>query len=170
MFFVLTFEQPVIMPPSCLYKDLQALIKAKLIEKVLGSVSEKYGYVVCVIKVDEPTSGKILDTSGDVLFNVRYRAVVMKPFPGEVVDGVIEAVEKFGVHVSVGPIKVFISNMNFPSDFEYSESQNCYISKSQNDKLCIDTEIRFRILNVQFTSNQFQPTGTMNEDYLGPLK
>jgi DNA-directed RNA polymerase II subunit RPB7 len=170
MFFVLTFEQPIIMAPSCLYKDLQALIKAKLIEKVLGSVSEKYGYIVCVIKVDEPTAGKILDTSGDVLFNVRYKAVVMKPFPGEVVDGVIEKVDKWGVHVEVGPIKVFISNSNFPIDFEYCENQNCYISKSQNDKLSIDTEIRFRILNVQFESNNFHPTGTMNEDYLGPLR
>ena len=172
MFFVLTFEQPILMPPSCLYKDLQALIKAKLIEKVVGSVSEKYGYIVCVIRVDEPASGKILDTSGDVLFSVRYRAVVMKPFPGEVVDGVIEKVERYGIHVLVGPIRVFISNSNFPSDFEYCENQNCYISKSQNDKLQNDTEVRFRILNVQFDTekNEFHPTGTMSEDYLGPLR
>lgn len=170
MFFVLTFEQPILMSPSCLYKDLQALIKAKLIEKVLGSVSEKYGYIVCVIKVDEPNDGKILDTSGDVLFNVRYRAVVMKPFPGEVIDGVIQDVDKYGVHVEVGPIKVFISHSNFPSDFEYNENQNCYFSKSQNDKLAIDTEVRFRISNVQFAENNFRPIGIMNEDYLGPLK
>ena len=94
----------------------------------------------------------------------------MKPFPGEVVDGVIERVEKYGVHVGVGPIKVFISNTNFPSDFEFCDNQNCYISKSNNDKLANDTEIRFRILNIQFESNEFHPTGTMNEDYLGPLR
>jgi DNA-directed RNA polymerase II subunit RPB7 len=163
------FEQAIIMPPSCLYKELKHLLKARLIEKVQGSVSERYGYIVCVISVEDPSVGKILDTSGDVLFNIRYKAVVMKPFVGEVLDGVIEKVEKYGIHVGVGPIKVFISNSQFPSDFEYNETNNTYISKTKNDKLSVDADIRFRIMGVQFESNEFHPTGTMNDNYLGPL-
>lgn len=165
----MTFDQAIVMPPSCLYRDLKNLLKAKLIEKVQGSVSEKYGYVICVISIEEPASGKILDTSGDVLFNMKYKAVVMKPFVGEVVDGVVEKVEKYGVHVGVGPIRVFISNSQFPPDFEYNETNNQYISRSKNDKLNLDTEIRFRILGIQYEGNEFHPTGTMNENYLGPL-
>merc|ERR1711976_1090769 len=103
MFFVMSFEQAIIMPPSSLYKDLKNHLVAKLIEKVQGSVTEKYGYIICVISIEDPSSGKILDTSGDVLFNMRYKAVVMKPFQGEVMDGVIEKVEKYGIHVGVGP-------------------------------------------------------------------
>jgi DNA-directed RNA polymerase subunit E'/Rpb7 len=158
------------MTPSCLYKDLKNLLRAKLIEKVQGSISEKYGYVVVVLSVEEPSSGKILDTSGDVLFNIRYRAVIMKPFVGEVMDGVIDKVEKYGIHVSVGPLKIFISNSQFPPGFDYHEQSNSYISKVQNDKLQIDTEVRFRIMGVQYDNNEFHPTGTMNENYLGPLR
>lgn len=169
MFFVMVFEQAIVMPPSSLYKDLKNLLKARLIEKVQGSVSEKYGYVICVINVEEPSCGKILDTSGDVLFNIKYKAVVMKPFVGEIVDGVIEKVEKYGIHVSVGPIRVFISNTQFPPDFVYREDNNLYESKVNNDKLKLDTEVRFRIMGVQYEGNEFHPTGTMNENYLGPL-
>jgi DNA-directed RNA polymerase II subunit RPB7 len=169
MFFVMTFEQAIVMPPNTLHKDLKNLLKAKLIEKVQGSVTEKYGYIICVIYIEEPSSGKILDTSGDVLFNMRYKAVIMKPFQGEVLDGVIEKVEKYGIHVAVGPIKVFISNSQFPPDFVYREDNNLYESKMNNDKLKIDSEVRFRIMGVQFEGNEFHPTGTMNENYLGPL-
>jgi DNA-directed RNA polymerase II subunit RPB7 len=169
MFLVMFFEQAIIMPPSCLYKNLKDLLKAKLIEKVEGSVSEKHGYIICVLSVDDPSTGKILDTSGDVLFSIRYKAVIMKPFVGEVVDGVIEKVDQYGIHVNVGPIKVFISNSQFPPDFEYSGSNNYYISRSKNDKLSVGSEVRFRIMGVQFEGNEFHPTGTMNENYLGPL-
>jgi DNA-directed RNA polymerase II subunit RPB7 len=168
MFFVMNFEQAIIMPPSCLYKDLKNLLKAKLIEKVQGSITEKYGYVVVVIKVEEPQFGKILDTSGDVLFNIKYSAVVMKPFVGEVLDGVIERVEKYGIHVAVGPFKVFISNTQFPPGYDYID--NSYMSRVHNDKLTLGSEVRFRIVGVQFDNNEFRPTGTMDENYLGPLK
>jgi DNA-directed RNA polymerase subunit E'/Rpb7 len=170
MFFVMDFEQAIIMSPSCLYKDLKHLLRAKLIEKVQGSISEKYGYIIVVIKVDDARTGKILDTSGDVLFNMKYRAVVMKPVVGEVVDGVSEKIDRYGIHVSVGPLKVFISNTQFPPGFEYSEQTNNYISKILNDKLSINSEVRFRIQGVQYENNEFHPTGTMNENYLGPLK
>ena len=166
----MSFEQAIIMAPSCLYKDLKNLLRAKLIEKVQGSITEKFGYVVVVLSVEEPNSGKILDTTGDVLFNVRYRAVIMKPFVGEVLDGVTEKVEKYGIHVSVGPLKVFIPNVQFPPGFDYNEQSNSYISKIQNDRLMVDTEVRFRIMGVQFENNEFHPTGTMNENYLGPLR
>lgn len=169
MFFVMVFEQSIVMNPNCLYKNLKSLLKAKLIEKVQGSVSEKYGYVVCVISIEEPNTGKILDTSGDVLFNIRYKAVIMKPFVGEVMNGVIDKVDQYGIHVGVGPIKVFISNTQFPPDFEYNPNSNFYISRSKNDKLGVNTEIRFRITGVQFEGNEFHPTGTMNDNYLGPL-
>lgn len=169
MFFVMSFEQPVIMQPNCLYKDLKSLLKAKLIERVQGSVSEKYGYVVCVLNVEDSETGKVMDTTGDVLFNIKYKAVVMKPFEGEVLDGVIERVDKFGAQINVGPFKVFISNSQFPSDFEYQETTNSYVSKALNDKLAVETEVRFRVTGVQFEANEFYPTGTMNENYLGPL-
>ncbi len=163
------FEQAIVMPPSSLNKNLKALLRAKLIEKVQGSVSEKYGYIILVMSLNEPSSGKILNTSGDVLFLIRYQAIVMKPFVGEVLDGVVEKVEKYGIHVSVGPIRVFISNSQFPPDFEYREDLNIYESKKVNDKLKMDSEVRFRIMGVQYEDNDFHPTGTMNENYLGPL-
>ena len=118
----MSFEQPIIMTPNLLGPELQSLIRAKLIDKVQGMVTEKFGYVICVLRVEDIGSGKILDTTADVIFSVKYRAVVMKPFIGEVMDGFVIKLDKYGVHVSVGPIIVFISNQNFPF-YEYDENK-----------------------------------------------
>ena len=166
----MVFDEAVVLPPSYLGPDLQSLLKAKLIEKVEGSCTEKYGYIVCVLKVEEISTGKILDTSGDVLFNMKYRAVVLKPFVNEVLDGVVEKVDKWGVTVTVGPILFFISNKNFHKEFEYNEGTNSYVSTQQNEKLAVDVEVRFRVLGTRFESNKITGTGIMSEDYLGPFR
>jgi len=165
----MSFEQPIIMTPNLLGPELQSLIRAKLIDKVQGMVTEKFGYVICVLRVEDIGSGKILDTTADVIFSVKYRAVVMKPFIGEVMDGFVIKLDKYGVHVSVGPIIVFISNQNFPF-YEYDENNNHYYSKHDAAKIMLDSNVRFKITGITFEDNEFRLIGTMNEDYLGVLQ
>ena len=168
MLFIMKFEEELILSPNILSKNLKNIIKAKLIEKVQGSVTEKYGYLICVISIGEIPNGVILDTTGDILFKITYRAVVMKPFEGEVCDGVVEKIDQYGLHVTVGPFKVFISNSSFPPGFEYNPNNNIYTSEN-SDSLRVNSEVRFRIKGVQFINGDFQPTGTMADNYLGPL-
>ncbi len=166
----MTFIEPIIMKPSTLGKELQNLIRARLIESVQGSVSERYGYIICVVKFIEIGNGKVLDTSGDVLFNVTYKAVVLKPFVNEIMDGIVEKIEQYGIHVNAGVLKIFISSSNFPGDFRYNEISKTYKSDKQNDEIKLDSEVRFRITGINYEFNEFLCTATMQESYLGPLK
>lgn len=168
MLFIMKFEEELVLSPNILSKNLKNIIKAKLIEKVQGSVTEKYGYLICVISIGEIPNGVILDTTGDILFKITYRAVVMKPFEGEVCDGVIDKIDEYGLHVTVGPFKVYISNSNFPPNFEYNQTNNIYTSEN-SESLKLNSEVRFRISRVQFIDGDFKPTGTMADNYLGPL-
>lgn len=171
MFFVKIFTESIILDPSSLGRDLENLIRAALIEKVQGSVSQKYGYIICVIKTLEIGKGKILDTTGEVIFNVKYKAVVMKPILNEIIDGVVEKVESYGINVTAGVLKkIFISKNHFPGDFQYNENTNSFKSQEMNDEVKVDSDIRFRITGINFELNQFLCTGTMSEAYLGPLK
>ncbi len=170
MFFIMNFVEPIIMSPNTLGKELQNLIKARLIERVQGSVTERYGYIICVVKFMEIGSGKILDTSGDVLFNVKYKAVVLKPFINEILDGVVEKIEPYGIHVNAGVLKIFISSSNFPGDFQYNENTKSYKSEIQNDEVKAESEVRFRITGINYEFNEFLSTAVMNESYLGPIK
>ena len=172
MFFIMNFVEPIIMEPVFLGRELESLIRGKLLQKVNGSISQKHGYIVCVIKVIDIGKGRILDTSGEVIFNVTYRAIVMKPFVNEIIEGVVEKVESYGITVTAGVIrKIFISSNHFPGDFKYNENTNSFKSFELNDdEIKVDTEIRFRITAINYELNQFMCTGTMSEAYLGPIK
>ena len=60
--------------------------------------------------VEEIGDGIVKDGTGDVLFDVKYQAVVFRPFKGEVLDGVVTEVNEHIIHVNVGPLEGSISD------------------------------------------------------------
>lgn len=54
--------------------------------------------------------GKIIPNDGSAEFEVKYKAIVWRPFRGEVVDGIVSNVQALGIFVDVGPLNVFISH------------------------------------------------------------
>ena len=60
--------------------------------QVEGSCSGKLGYIIAVIEVTDVGRGKVVE--GGAEFKIRYKAIVYRPFRGEVVDGVVASVNK----------------------------------------------------------------------------
>ena len=60
-------------------------------------------------RVESTTDGRIQDTSGEVIYRVFFKALVMKPFRGEVLDGVVKDVNSEGFMIRSGPLESFIS-------------------------------------------------------------
>jgi DNA-directed RNA polymerase subunit E'/Rpb7 len=162
------FEEELIITPDNIEKDLKNKIKAKLIQKVIGKCTEKYGYIIYVIKIFDIENGVIMDTTGDILFNIKYRAIVMKPLLGEVVEGYINKVHEYGITAVVGPMEVYISKPNFPNGFEFHKETMNFINE-EGKNFEENSNIRFRIIANQFENNEFKPAGSMNENYLGAL-
>lgn len=59
-----------------------------------GTCSGEFGYIIAVINVIDIGKGMVLVGSGQAEFITRYRAIVYKPFKGEVVDAVVNNVNK----------------------------------------------------------------------------
>ena len=58
--------------------------------------------ILCVLtlgRVESTTDGRIQDTSGEVIYRVFFKALVMKPFKGEVLDGVVMDVSDNGIMI-----------------------------------------------------------------------
>lgn len=169
MFFILNMKECITIPPQFLGRELEAHIRGKLKIKVEGTTSID-GYVICLIKIIDFGLGKVIDTTGEVVYNVKYQALMLKLFVNEVVDCVVDKIESYGINVKVGPINIFLSTKDIPSDFKYNENNQAFISDKDNAEIKIDSEIRCRIKAISYEYNQFMCTATMNQAYLGPLK
>ena len=49
------------------------------------------------------------DTTGDVIYKVKFNAIVFRPFRGEVLDGEVIEITDNGFMIESGPLKSFIS-------------------------------------------------------------
>ena len=54
----------------------------------------RYGFVIAVTTIDNIGAGLIQPSRGFVMYNVKYKAIVFRPFKGEVLDAVVTQVNK----------------------------------------------------------------------------
>jgi DNA-directed RNA polymerase II subunit RPB7 len=84
-------------------------LESKLYADVEGTCSGRFGYIISVIGILDIGRGTVVSGTGmggQAEFVTRYRAIVFKPFKGEVVDGVVNNVTKVSFH-SLPTIPVF---------------------------------------------------------------
>lgn len=58
------------------------------------SLNFRYGFVIAVTTIDSIGSGLVLPGQGFVVYPVKYKAIVFRPFKGEVLDAVVTQVNK----------------------------------------------------------------------------
>lgn len=82
MFFLKQLSRDLLLHPMHFGPRLHDIIRLRLIEEVEGTSMGKYGYVITVTEVRDEDIGKgvIQDNSGYVCFNIRYRAILFRPF------------------------------------------------------------------------------------------
>ena len=54
----------------------------------------RYGFVIAVTTIDNIGAGLIQPSRGFVIYPVKYKAIVFRPFKGEVLDAVVTQINK----------------------------------------------------------------------------
>lgn len=84
MFFLHNLERRVTLHPSYFGRNMHELVTTKLLKDVEGTCTGNY-YIIAIMDTFDVSEGRILPGSGMSEFTVGYRAVVWRPFKGEVV-------------------------------------------------------------------------------------
>ncbi|XP_019631079.1 PREDICTED: DNA-directed RNA polymerase II subunit RPB7-like [Branchiostoma belcheri] len=132
-------------------------------------VLESMGFVIAVTTIDNIGVGAIQPGRGFVLYPVKYKAIVFRPFKGEVVDAVVTQVNKVGLFTEVGPMSCFVSRHSIPSDMEFDPNSNppCYKTSDEDVVIQQDDEIRIKIVGTRIDANDIFAIGSLMDDYLG---
>lgn len=108
MFFVHNLERELFLHPSFFDAHAQQNIRDKLHMDMEGKIIGEM-MVVTIIEIDEISEPKLVPGTGMARYDVSYRAIVWRPFKGEVVDGMVSSVLANGFFVDVGGLNVFVS-------------------------------------------------------------
>lgn len=84
----------ILLHPSYFGPQMEKYLENKLYADVEGTCSGAFGYIIAVLSIEDIGQGNVLSGSGQAEFLTVYRAIVFKPFKGEVVDGIVGEVNK----------------------------------------------------------------------------
>jgi len=97
----------------------------------------------------------------------RYRAIVFKPFKGEVLDAVVGEVNKMGFFAEAGPLNVFVSSHLIDPEMKFDPNSNPPSYASNDQVIERDTHVRLKIVGTRVDATEIFAIGTIKEDHLG---
>lgn len=123
-------EHEILLHPKYFGPQLLETVKQKLYTEVEGTCTGKYGFVIAVTTIDNIGAGVIQPGVGFVVYPVKYKAIVFRPFKGEVLDAVVTQVNKVRIptplcfiwlhyrrqHMSTGFSPIAPANLNYPTE------------------------------------------------------
>lgn len=169
MFYEVELTRSLDLHPRYFGPKLREVIQGKLVSEVEGTCSGRYGFIICVTTLLDIGKGRIRDDgTGKASFDVKYKAIVFRPFKGEVIDCVVTSVNKMGFFAEAGPLQIFVSNHLIPDDYEYSTAGDAaYVSPDESVRIQEHTEVRLRIVGTRVDATEIFCIGTIKEDFLG---
>lgn len=190
--------------PSEFSSDIKQIINRKLMQSAMVAqgqqqqdhlshnvqsrlCSGRYGYQIAVASVDHISEGEVPSSSlaagggGSAFYSVRYKAILYKPFRGEVVDCQVTMVNKMGFYARAGPLQIFVSSHLLPGDLTFQESaggggvangggdQSVFTNADQTERIERGEWVRVRIVGTSLDATEIFAIGSIKEDYLGVL-
>ena len=127
MFFLKFMERTITLHPTYFGPRIKDYLIDRLKQDVEGTNLGNF-FVILVLDNPEISDGRVVPSSGYAEYTVNYRAIIWRPFRGEVVractpcynyessaeektqmDGVVNSVTAHGLVVNIGPMDVFVS-------------------------------------------------------------
>uniref|UniRef100_A0A915EZ64 DNA-directed RNA polymerase II subunit RPB7 n=1 Tax=Echinococcus canadensis TaxID=519352 RepID=A0A915EZ64_9CEST len=183
-------EHEILLHPKYFGPNLIETVKAKLFSDIEGTCSGKYGFIVAVTNIDHIGAGMLLPGRGFVQYHIVYRAIVFRPFKGEVIDAVVTQINKVGVFAEAGPLSIFISKYSIPQNIKFEGAEPTNENANEDDEeeevkldsFCdfilftdfthivqMEDRIRLRIIGLRVDASAIFAVGTLMDDYLGTL-
>lgn len=169
MFYHIALEHEIQLHPRYFGPQLLETVKQKLFNEVEGTCTGKHGFVIAVTTIDNIGAGLIQSGSGFVTYPIKYKAIVFRPFKGEVLDAVVTQVNKVGIFTEIGPLSCFISRHSIPADMAFDANSNppCYKTETEDMVIQVEDAIRLKIVGTRVDATDIFAIGTLMDDFLG---
>eukprot|EP00603_Paraphysomonas_imperforata_P005741 CAMPEP_0114436794 /NCGR_PEP_ID=MMETSP0103-20121206/13653_1 /TAXON_ID=37642 ORGANISM="Paraphysomonas imperforata, Strain PA2" /NCGR_SAMPLE_ID=MMETSP0103 /ASSEMBLY_ACC=CAM_ASM_000201 /LENGTH=173 /DNA_ID=CAMNT_0001607109 /DNA_START=201 /DNA_END=722 /DNA_ORIENTATION=+ len=170
MFFLKKLRQDIQLEPIHFGAKLKEHVKARIRQELAGSSQGKHGYVVEIIDIaDEDIAVGLVDNdSGCVGVTAQYTAILLRPFPLEVLDAVVTNAVESGFFANVGPLEIFVSRHGMDEDitFDYNKG-DCWCSDDQEIEIREGVVVRLRVTGITIEAGCISAIGTIKDSYLG---
>ncbi|MCX8173329.1 MAG: DNA-directed RNA polymerase [Thermoplasmata archaeon] len=174
MYFIERVEDVVRIPPSRLGENYEEVAKEIATHNQEGKILGDKGMIVLIKNVELKGEGTIVHGDGGVYQTVEYDALFFKPVIGEVIEGMVVEIMKYGAFVRIGPFDALLHISQIMDDrVEIDEHNQRLLGKETRRELRVGNRVRVRIVAVSL--NEFSPQDsriglTMRQPGLGRME
>ena len=155
MYFQMTLDDKVRVPPHRLGEDLESVILDVLQEQLEGSIDKEIGIFIAVTKVLEIGEGELVPGDGAVYYDVRFESVVLRLALQEVVEGVVVETTSFGAFVSLGPIDAMLHVSQISDEYiTYDEKNSRLICQDTKSSIAVGDTLRARVVTLSLNERE----------------
>ncbi|KAL9056163.1 MAG: hypothetical protein Q9162_003124 [Coniocarpon cinnabarinum] len=163
MFFLKWMERTITLHPTYFGPRIKDYLVDRLKQDVEGTNLGNF-YVILVFDNPEISEGRVVPGSGYAEYTLNYRAIVWRPFRGEVMDGLVSSVTAHGMVINIGPMDVFVSKNLMPSEFKFDGNANPPHFTNNADTIYENgSRIRIKVLGVRAEVGQMYGIATIKE-------
>lgn len=170
MYWIVTLEEDVRVPPEKLEKDIEEAVKESISGIFEGLIDEKLGVFLGVDEILEIGEGKVYPEDAGVHFPCKFRVLAWKPIEKEVVEGEVVDVTEFGAFVRIGAVDGLVHISQIMDDYvSYDEKNSMLVGKNTKRTLKEGDKVRARVISISFKEEN-KIGLTMRQPWLGSLQ
>ena len=171
MFYNVTLKTDIRVPPSELKKDIEEVVRERLIQSFESFISQEIGYIISIDKINRIGEGIIIPEDGAAYYETEFTALIFKPELQEVVFGKVTDITNFGAFVNIGPIEGMVHISQTMDDFVSFNKSGTLIGKDSKRILKLNDKCKARIIAISFKDVSTPKIGlTMRQPGLGALQ
>ena len=177
MYFIVEDKRSVTLRAQDLGPFFEERLQTALRQQLEGATSKNHdGLIVHLLNVSAFSKPRVfnLNTSaanaGGVTVTCSFRAIVFRPFKNEVIDCVVDALDKNGFFAWFGPMRVFVSRSSMPEEVVFSDKLGTpsFANDDASFRIVIGADVRAKIIGVRRDGTNLYAIGSVDGDYLGP--
>jgi len=171
MFYNVTLKTDIRVPPSELKKDIEEVVRERLIQSFESFISQEIGYIISIDKINSIGEGIIIPEDGAAYYETEFTALIFKPELQEVVFGKVTDITNFGAFINMGPIEGMVHISQTMDDFVSFSKEKVLQGKKSNHSIKVGDKCRARIIAVSYKDISNPKIGlTMRQEGLGKLE
>jgi len=141
--------EEIVIKPTDLNKNISDFLLIKLNENKEKIHSKENGYIINFKKIISYTN-KISHITGNILFNVKTLATVIKPKKDKIMNATVKMLINHGILCQYKNIKIWI-----PSDKMDGYKFYYGVYKKNKDKIQKEDEIQVKIIETRYEDHKF---------------
>jgi DNA-directed RNA polymerase subunit E'/Rpb7 len=152
-------EKRICLHSKYLDQNLENHILNKLRELTTGNCTQEYGYVLKIDSLFDILDHQIGRADSDNIFNVKFKADILKPEKGLEMIGKVCMIYKDGIFINVLEKQKMLIPANKMDDYVFSESGSVYIHKTTSKTIKMGDMIKAVVTVVGYNNQSYSCFG-----------